>query len=369
MVFDKIENCCNFAIAALDGVYGWLSEAIAILIFVFICNFLVKWILKKLHIRFEKQKSFWKDSFVQALYTPLSYYVWFFALVHAYDIISIRTQDEISLPRMHTILSVGCVLAIAWFFMRWKKNVVNFTITRSKNREIAIDPGKIDAIDKIATASIAFFTLLVILEITNSNMNTLIAFGGVGGLALAFASQEIIANFFGGFMIYLTQPFAVGDWINIPERNIEGHVEEIGWYTTFIRTLEKRPVYVPNSIFSKLILMNPSRMSHRQIKECLGIRYEDMPKMKEILQAIHTMLNQHPDIDHSQPIIVRFTSFGQYSLDFLVQAYTRTTDTNGFSKVKEDVLFKIADLVKEHGVDFAYPTHNVVVVQEAKTTL
>ena len=55
----------------------------------------------------------------------------------------------------------------------------------------------------------------------------------------------MISNFFGGFMIYVTHSFGIGDWINLPDHNVEGYVEEIGWYTTRIRTFEKRPIYVP----------------------------------------------------------------------------------------------------------------------------
>ena len=205
---------------------------------------------------------------------------------------------------MHVALSIGAVLAIAWFFMRWKRNTINQIVTKNKTHSILFDRGKIDALDKLASVSIFFLTVIELMNITGRSMNTLIAFGGIGGLALAIASQEIIGNFFGGLMIYLTHPFSVGDWINLPERGLEGHVEDIGWYMTRIRTFEKRPIYVPNSTFSKTVVMTPSRMSHRQFKETFRVRYSDIKVIKEIVSGISEMLREHPNIDQDQKTLV-----------------------------------------------------------------
>jgi MscS family membrane protein len=359
-MLDQIKNCCDVALGVMDGVYGWLSEAIAIIAFVLIFNFFAKWLLKRLHTRFERQKKIIKDGFVKALYKPLSYFVWFFAIIHAIDLISEHVFQDVPQSYMHMASAVGAILALAWFLMRWKKHVFRYLVTKSKNRQITIDQGKLDVIDKVATVFIAFFTIFILLEVTDRSVNTLIAFGGIGGLALAFASQEIISNFFGGFMIYLTHPFTIGDWIQLPDRNIEGIVEEIGWYMTRIRSLDKRPIHIPNSIFSKIVVITPSRMSHRQIKEVLNLRYEDMPKLKSILSDIKEMLQQHPDVDRNQPISVIFTAFGSYSLDITVKAYTLTIDSQGFTEISEDILFKIANIVQKHGADFAFPTQNMI---------
>ena len=358
-MFDFMKGCCTSAIAALDGVYGKINELIAIVVFVLVFNFFAKWMLKKLHLRFEKQKKIWKDSFVQALYLPLSYYVWFFAFVHVFDLITFEHFSESSLFNRHVLLDSGALIAFSWFLLRWKNYVVKQLLHKSKNREITIDHAKIDAINKVATVTILFFTVLILLEITDRSLNTIIAFGGIGGLAIAFASQEIISNFFGGLMIYLTQPFIIGDWVHLPERDIEGIVEEIGWYMTRIRTLDKRPVYIPNSIFTKLVLVNPSRMSHRQINETLAVRPSDIGKLKDLIQDIKSMLETHPEVDHRQTLLVRFKGFGEYSLNIQVYCFIKTIDTDGFARVKEEILFKISDLLKKHNCDTAMPAHTV----------
>lgn len=358
-MFDKINDCCNFAIGALDGLYGWISEAIALAVVVFVVNFALRWVIKRLHLHFEKQKKYWVDSFFQAIYQPLSYFIWFFAGIQAIDIIASRLFKPMPVETRHCIVGVGAVLAFGWFLLGWKHNVVQHLKTKSKNREITIDQGKIGAIDKMCTVAVIFLIILMLLEATDRSMNTIIAFGGVGGLALAFASQEVISNFFGGFMIYLTQPFTIGDWISIPDHTIEGVVEDIGWYMTRVRSLDKRPIYIPNSIFTKLIVITPSRMSHRPFKETISLRNEDLPRLKKIIEEIRDMLEQHFDIDRGQSIIVRFGAFGSYSMDIHINAYITVTDKPGYMKAREDLLFKVAHIIEKNGAQFANPTQNI----------
>lgn len=352
---NKIQECCSFALSAIDGAQGFLNEVIAIIIFVIVFNVCARWVLKKLGDQFQEKKKYWQESFVRALFLPLNYYAWFFAIIHSVDLISQQFFSFNLFSDIHLWLNIGGVLAFIWFLMRWKKKIVKIMMRNIKNREMAMDPGKLDVINKIVTIGLFFIAFLMLLEVTHSNMNTLIAFGGVGGLALAFASQEIIANFFSGAMIYLTQPFLVGDLINVPEKNIEGHVEDIGWYMTLIRTIDKRPVYIPNSIFSKIVVVNPSRMTHRQFKETYCLRYEDMPKITSLISDIKLMLKTHPDIDQRQRILVYLNTFATYSLDILVSAYTKTTSTDSYFDLRQDILVKIYQIIEKHGAKAAVP--------------
>jgi MscS family membrane protein len=361
MLITKIENLLQLMMAAIDGVYGWMTETISLFVFIILFNYLARWILLKLQRRFEQKKKSWQDSFVRALIKPLSVYVWFFAVIHILDLIAYRTYAQIPVETMHLVLQVGAIFTISWFCLKWKHNIIQDLSAKCKVHAIAMEQSKIDVIDKLVTIMILFSTVLILLEATNRSMNTLIAFGGVGGLAIAFASQEVIANFFGGIMVYATHPFSKGDWIQVPDRNIEGIVEEIGWYMTRIRSLDKRPIYVPNSTFSKVVVITPSRMTHRRIKETIGLRYTDMPVLKAVITDIRAMLQNHPDVDQHNSVIVNFDAFGVYSLDVLVQAHLLTLASEGFAKTKDDILFKIADILKTHQAEMASPS-NVTLV-------
>jgi MscS family membrane protein len=200
---------------------------------------------------------------------------------------------------------------------------------------------------------------LVILQTLGYSISGVLAFGGIGGIAVGFAAKDLLANFFGGLMIYLDRPFSVGDWIRSPDKEIEGTVENIGWRQTRIRTFDKRPLYVPNATFNHISVENPSRMQNRRIKETIGIRYEDASKMDGIIRDVEAMLKAHPDIDQNQTVIVNFNSFAASSLDFFIYTFTKTTDWVKYHEVKQKVLLIILGIIEQHGADIAFTTSTV----------
>lgn len=346
-----IKEYYDIAFAALDGSFGDFYEIVAVLSFVFFFNFLIGWALKLLHARYLQQRKIWKDSFVQAVLLPLTCIVWFFALVHVSNLLMMKFFSEHFIPDLHTLRVMTFIVGLGWFFLRWKRLLVKLTLQKSKNHEIAMDQGKISVLDKLATLVILFIFSLLMLEISGGNMNTLIAFGGVGGLAIAIASQEIIGNFFGGLMIYLTKPFTIGDWINLPEKSIEGYVEEIGWYMTRVRTFEKRPIYIPNSIFTKVVVMTPSRMSHRQFIETISLKITSASKVKGVVNDIKEMLLGHLEVDQTQTTLVYLKTFANNCLDIYVSAYVRTIDHAEYGKVKQSILLSIINILNEQGAE------------------
>ena len=188
------------------------------------------------------------------------------------------------------------------------------------------------------------------------SISGVLAFGGVGGIAVGFAAKDLLANFFGGLMIYLDRPFSVGDWVRSPDKEIEGTVEDIGWRQTRIRTFSKRPIYVPNSIFMNIVVENPSRMSHRRIFETIGVRYNDINQISAIVNDVKAMLKNHSEIDQKQTMIVNLNQFNESSVDFFVYTFTNTTNWIKYHEVKQDVLLKISDIIESHNSSIAYPT-------------
>jgi MscS family membrane protein len=203
------------------------------------------------------------------------------------------------------------------------------------------------------------------LQSVGVTISGLLAFGGIGGIAVGFAAKDLLANFFGGLSIYLDRPFTIGDWVRSPDREIEGTVEDIGWRLTRIRTFDQRPLYVPNAVFSQISLENPSRMFNRRIYETIGLRYQDADKIPAIIEQVKHMLEQHDDIDPSRTLIVNFVSFGPSSLDFFVYTFTKTTVWVDFHQIKQDVLLKILDIIHANGADVAFPTRTLHVEHSA----
>jgi len=181
----------------------------------------------------------------------------------------------------------------------------------------------------------------------------------IGGIIVGFAAKDLLANFFGGLMIYLDRPFTEGDWIRSPDREIEGTVEYIGWRLTRIRTFDQRPLYIPNSAFANIAVENPSRMSHRRINEAIGVRYDDIGAVPAIVDNVKRMLREHPAIDAEKTLIVNLNEFSASSVDILIYAYTGTTDWSEFHAVKQSVLMKVHEIVAAHGAEIAFPTTTV----------
>jgi MscS family membrane protein len=229
-------------------------------------------------------------------------------------------------------------------------------IRQKTERGEITDRTTIDAVGQILRIIVIVVAFLAGMQSLGFSISGVLAFGGIGGIAIGFAAKDLLANFFGGLMIHLDRPFAVGDWVRSSEKQIEGNVEEIGWRITRIRTFDKRPLYVPNSIFTNITVENPSRMTSRRINETIGVRYEDMGKVESIVADIRAMLLDHPEIDQTQSLVAAFTKFNEFSLDITVDAFTRTTAKARFQEVKQDVLLKIAGIIANRGADIAYPT-------------
>ena len=176
---------------------------------------------------------------------------------------------------------------------------------------------------------------------------------------MGLAAKDMLANFFGGVTVFIDRPFSVGDWILLKDKNIEGVVENIGWRQTTIRKFDKRPVYVPNAIFTTASVENPSRMTNRRIYEVVGLRYQDLEQMEAITDEVRAMLIGHSEIDEKQTLMVHFDAFNSSSVDFFIYCMTHTVNWQRYHKVKQDVLLKIGGIVRRHGAPIAYPTRTL----------
>ncbi|MDP1646427.1 MAG: mechanosensitive ion channel [Thiobacillus sp.] len=136
-----------------------------------------------------------------------------------------------------------------------------------------------DALSKLGRMSVVIIAILSILQTLGVSLAGVLAFGGI---ALGFAAKDLFANLLGGLTIYLDRHFTVGEWIRSPDKRIEGVVEYIGWRNTRIRAFNKNAIYVPNALFTNIIVENPSRMTNQRIKETIGLSFLDIGKMAAI---------------------------------------------------------------------------------------
>jgi MscS family membrane protein len=254
------------------------------------------------------------------------------------------------------LLLIACV---AWFMLRFISRVTSDFVRLHRSAGKDFDLTTVDALGKLARIVTIVVAALIAAQTLGFKISGLLALGGVGGIAVGFAAKDLLANFFGGLTIYLDRPFGVGEWIRSPDKSIEGTVEYISWRHTRIRAFNKNPIYVPNSVFTTIVVENPSRMSHRRIKEIIGLRYDDFAVVGPVVADIKAMLQRHPGIDSTQTLIVNFNQFGASSLDILIYTFTRTTVWIEYHQVKQDVLLKIGEIIGAHGAEIAFPTQTL----------
>ena len=337
---------------------SWVVQVFIVVFITLSISFIQKRIIGKLYAKLESTPVYWDDALVDAARRPLTILIWIIGLTFAADIVSNET-DAVIFGAIDPIRDVGVIFTFAWFLVRFVERTEKNIVLKKKARGEEVDRTTADAIAKLLRISVIITALLVMLQTLGYSISGVLAFGGIGGIAIGFAAKDLLANFFGGLMIYMDRPFNVGDWIRSPDRDIEGTVENIGWRLTRIRTFDKRPLYVPNSVFANIAVENPSRMTNRRIKETIGIRYDDVSKMEIIIDDVRKMLQEHEDIDTNQTLIVNFNEFASSSLDFFIYTFTKTKDWIRFHEVKQDVLLKVIMIVESHGAECAFPTSTV----------
>ena len=343
---------------------GWGVELFAVVMLTFIGRYLAMRALKVLGEQFEKTINVWDDALFKAAQGPLSWFILILGLIWAVQIsdgyldMVLFSPANLDIIRQLTFIVLTMVFLVRFITLA-EARILDDLKSQTEDGQGRLDPTTLHALAKLTRLSVVISAVLVALPTLGIEITALLAFGGVGGIAVGFAAQDLLSNFFGGLMIYLDRPFAIGDWIRSPDREIEGTVESIGWRLTLVRTFDKRPLYVPNSVFAKLALENPSRMTNRRIYETIGIRYKDAAKMDQIVQDVHAMLRAHEEIDQDQTLIVNFTGYGKSSLDFFVYTFTKTTNWVKFHEIKQDVMLRIIRIVHEHQADFAFPTTTV----------
>lgn len=340
---------------------GWGAEVLLVVTLTLLARFIAIRLLGVMGRQFAKTDNVWDDALFEAARGPLSWLILIIGLLWAVQISTAEIDSELfNAANLDLVRKLAFIALIMLFLVRFI-SLTEAHILSNLKAESSLEHGKLDATTLVALAkllrlSVIISAVLVALPTLGIQITALLAFGGVGGIAVGFAAQDLLSNFFGGLMIYLDRPFAIGDWIRSPDREIEGTVETIGWRLTVVRTFDKRPLYIPNSVFNKLALENPSRMSNRRIKENIGLRYKDAAKLAGIIDDVKAMLKSHPDIDATQTLIVNFNSYASSSLEFFIYTFTKTTNWIRFHEVKQDVLLKIVDIVHAHEADFAFPT-------------
>ena len=198
---------------------------------------------------------------------------------------------------------------------------------------------------------------IMIVQNLGINVSSLIAAGGIGGIAIALAAQDSLANVFGTFVMFSDKPFKIGDYIEF--KNVSGVVESIGLRSTKIRTFDKSIISVPNKLITSEMVQNWSARPKRRIKFNVGLTYNSTSsKIKELIKNIKNYIKSSNDFDRKD-FVVNFTEFKDSSLSIFINCFAATTNYNEYLRILEDFNIALMKMVEDLELEFAFPTQSI----------
>ena len=283
------------------------------------------------------------------------------------------------------IFSIIYIVAFSWLVLTILNGygiaILDKIAQKSKRKEV------INLALKVIYVIVLIITLLLILQKLGFDISALIASLGIGGLAVAFAAKDIIANFFASVMMLFDNSFSQGDWIVCGD--IEGTVVEIGFRKTTVRSFDNALIFVPNSKLASDPVRNWSRRKvGRRIKMLIGIEYgATTDEIKKCVEDIKNMLINHPDIAKSEDVAAKkrglryrqnivsiddyagyksnlfvvVDDFAESSINILIYCFAKTIVWGEFLDVKQDVMLKIMEILKQNGLNFAFPSQSLYI--------
>ncbi len=323
----------------------------------YLLNLAFKWLLKI--FSFQGKGGFLRD-FIRQFRRPVSTVSWGIGI---YISLVFLIQDSMSVAILSRVSGVVLFVGVFWALII-VSDALFFSATKKLRSHSASTANLLSFLRRVLKFFIILISILFVLTNCGVNVNTIVASLGIGGMALAFASQDTIANFFGSVSIILDRPFIVGE--RIKANSGEGTVEAIGFRSTKIRTYAKSIISVPNSILAKESIENFSQMSVRRVSQTLGLTYSTTAQqMKKVIQDLREIIEKNEGVSVESGVIVEFLDFAASSLDISVIYYTKATDYATYTQVRRDINLAIMGVVEKNGLSFAFPSTSLYIEADA----
>ncbi|HHW74516.1 MAG TPA: mechanosensitive ion channel family protein [Firmicutes bacterium] len=332
---------------------GLLRPAAALLVFLLLLlfrNSLTRLIFSLVSKLAARSKAGIDISFFMALENPLKNFILLLGIYIAATILPLPSPWQLYFTVLFRIL---IVIFVAWALY----NLAESPMIRSIGRRVGFDTLLIDFLIKAIKAVIAALAVIIVVQQLGYDINGFIAGLGLGGLAVALAAKDALANIFAGIVIIADKPFSVGDWIATSE--VEGTVEQVSFRSTKIRTFAQALVTVPNAVLANEAVTNWSRMGRRRVsftlKVALGTSRE---KVKSSVEQIREMLQKETSV-HPETILVNFEEFGESSLEIMIYFFTKTTAYAEYLTAREAINLKILEILEDGSVELAIPAQKI----------
>lgn len=348
----------------IQNVFTWIDFGIAVgifLLFLIFRKIFTTYLFKFIITVSKKMPIETLTNVLLAFERPLRSFFIFIGLFFAINYFSINPSYEAFTVRVFRTL---VIFHVAWgLFNLTAENSRIFTQI-GKKLNIQFDDILLPFVSKLIRFALVVMAISVIASEWDYEVAGFVAGLGLGGLAFALAAQESLSNFFGGVVIITEKPFKLGDWIQTP--SVEGFVEDISFRSTKIRTFADSVIVVPNSTLSNEPIENWTQMGKRQITFDINLEYATpVAKIKRCVKKIEGELYAHEQVD-KELIIVKFNTLSDSSLDIFLYFFTKPTGWIEHMKIKEEINFRVLEILEEEDVAMAYPTRTLHIADKEK---
>ena len=324
-------------------------------------GFLARWIvsaaLGRTAMAAEKTRTGLDDLVLRALMKPAG---WACVLggVYAATMVLPLPRDPLDVRRFADALMRGfSVILVIWLCLQLLDGLMSQWQRIASRTESRLDDQLVPIVRSSSKTFLVLIGIVLFLQNLGYSVTSLLAGMGIGGMAIALASKDAIANMFGSVVLFVDRPFQVGDWIEMGD--IEGTVEEVGIRTTKIRTFANSLITTPNALFTTSSINNWSRMRKRRIMMTIGVTYgTPAEKVQNAVDSIRRII-QEDDKILNDFYLVNFDAFGPYSLDILVYCFTSTTVWGEYLQAKQEFMLKLMREFEKLEIEFAFPTQSI----------
>jgi MscS family membrane protein len=219
---------------------------------------------------------------------------------------SALSPQGLSVPTGHELRELMVSIALVWTLWRWKTPLVQSSASLASRLFPAVDSKArtfvVDVTDKVLGLLALLLVLLSALRLMGVPANVLLTTGGLGAAALGFGARTIVENALSGLGLYLNRPFVVGDAIRLPDQNLQGDVEAIGWFYTRLRDPERQPLHIPNGLFTTRPVVNLSGADRRRLQIDLELRGLEAEAAAALCRAMEAAMAGESGIDGQQAL-------------------------------------------------------------------
>ena len=335
-----------------------LILATGVILLGFVGRGAIVYIFRRYLARFvAKTRAEWDDDLVRLLPTPLSWSVQIFIWFGAALLLQLPTEPFDVKKYAFQGLIVALAVTACWACLNIVEVFALLIGRASSKTQSRLDDQLVPLVRKTLKIIIVLTFTIMVVQNLGYSVTSLLASLGVGGLALALAAQDTVANVFGSVVVFTDRPFQMGDWIEVG--GIEGIVEEVGFRTTRVRRFDKSIVTLPNQTFSSSPITNYSNRSLRRINMNIGVTYETSPsQMKALLEELRSVVGSHPGLDRNFHF-VHFGEFADSSLNIQIYCFSSSTVWTEYLATRETLMLKIMEVVQRQGLEMAFPTRTI----------